>query len=316
MKKQPHFFSKILGIPTSVSRSQPSSTVPRTNTRVMEKKRNGEDDPALNALVPTLTHSIEVLPEEAGPGHCQQGASGHSQSMASKDESNTHGHDQTASVKSGSIHPTPQEPSQSKPNEHDLRDHRTNLGGLISAQRDQPPVQSHGYAADSSAATSIPTFRSANPEQRSSFRRSFHMVIHLAGGNTAMRVVCLDTGSTVDVISIDVVNSLNLPMVAYSGPPLAPIGDKFLPVGEVRFDWHVAKFNKTYTSTFVVIDEQRSMGFDVLLGEKTVGAGSFFIPNHAVFFQTIREDVVLSEASDTPRERPVTALMEERKVRD
>lgn len=323
MKKKLHFFSKMLGIPAKVSRSQPSFTMPRTNTRVIEQKRNVEDDPALNTLVPTLTHSTEVLPEEAGhpqaerldsPEHCQQGGSAHNHSMSTEHESNSHGYGQIAST---SIPSTPQESSRSKSDVYELKDEQSTTGGLISAKRDQLPVPIYGDAAGLGAATAaIQTLRPAKPEQgvdgvassstNIQWRTSFHMVIHLDKGGTAMRVGCLDTGASVNVISIDVVESLKLPKVKYRGMSLVPVGEPFAPEWEVSFDWHVHKFRKTYTSTFAVVDESRSKGFDVLLGEKTVGEEGFLIPNSSVFFHTAGERVGLSDANDTAGRNPVS----------
>ena len=120
---------------------------------------------------------------------------------------------------------------------------------------------------------------------------SFHMVIHLAKGEVAIRVARLDTGATVDVISIDVVNSLGLVKEPYRGPPLKPLGTTYChPQGQVKFDWHVATYHKTYTSTFAILDEKYSTEFDILLGEKTMGVVGFYKRDDTVFFIKSDED--------------------------
>lgn len=110
---------------------------------------------------------------------------------------------------------------------------------------------------------------SSEPPERRGWKRSFHMVIHLARDDDGMRVACLDTGSDVDIISLSVVKSLQLPTEQYQGAPLKTSKDTYRPDWQVTFDWHVAKFHRYYTSTFAVLDEDHSGDFDILLGRKS-----------------------------------------------
>ncbi|KAI4128687.1 MAG: hypothetical protein LQ338_002634 [Usnochroma carphineum] len=118
-------------------------------------------------------------------------------------------------------------------------------------------------------------------------KRTFQMVIHRDNDQKAQRVACLDTGATPDAISLDVVNELGLKKEPYVGGELRPLGRPLIPDWQVSFDWHVSGKKKTYPSTFVVIDEQLSGDFDVLLGWKTIKKLRFYRVNDGVFFLAI-----------------------------
>ena len=106
------------------------------------------------------------------------------------------------------------------------------------------------------------------------------MVIHSARDEkSGMRVACLDTAADVNVISLHVVESLQIPMEQYQGPRLKVFKDIYLPNWQVTYDWHVAKFYRTYTSTFVVVGKDRSRDFDILLGEKSIKDIGFYQVN-------------------------------------
>ncbi|KAL9014674.1 MAG: hypothetical protein Q9180_008931, partial [Flavoplaca navasiana] len=120
--------------------------------------------------------------------------------------------------------------------------------------------------------------------RRGKWKRTFHMVIHLSNDNHSIRVTCLDTGADINVISIDVVDSLHLAKEPYQGPPLKPIGGTYLPEWQVRFDWHVAQHTKTYTSIFAVLDKDHSADFDILVGKETVEDIEFYKVNSRVWF--------------------------------
>ena len=141
---------------------------------------------------------------------------------------------------------------------------------------DQPPAGLHVVIPSSTPAK---------------WKDSFKMVIHLANEENAQRVTCLDTGADVNVISINVVNSLGLAKERYNGPALKSIGDTYKPQWQVTFDWHVAKRKKTYTSTFAVLDEDHSGDFDILLGKATVGKYEFYVVNTNVWFSTTKGEV-------------------------
>ncbi|KAL8723948.1 MAG: hypothetical protein Q9181_007062 [Wetmoreana brouardii] len=137
------------------------------------------------------------------------------------------------------------------------------------------------------------------------FKRAFRMAIHMANDEIAQRLTCLDTGADVDVISIDVVESLRLRKERYRGPPLKPLGSSYVPEWQVTFDWHVANFHKTYTSTFAVLDDRHSSDFDVLLGRVSVEGIGFYEVNDKVWFHTTYSEVCVSEADDVPDSFPI-----------
>ncbi|KAL8701399.1 MAG: hypothetical protein Q9224_000519 [Gallowayella concinna] len=102
------------------------------------------------------------------------------------------------------------------------------------------------------------------------FKRVFQAVIHLANGQNAQRVFCLDTGAELDIISSHVVESLGLKKEQYQKTSLRPTGGSRPPTSQVTFDWHVAGFYKTFTTTFAVVDDKLSKDFDILLGHSTI----------------------------------------------
>ncbi|KAL8657648.1 MAG: hypothetical protein Q9226_001710 [Calogaya cf. arnoldii] len=158
------------------------------------------------------------------------------------------------------------------------------------------PIQTLGSDASEKLVNGV-TSPSEPPKCRK-WKRTFHMVIHLANGDNATRVTCLDTGAAIDVISIDVVNKLRLAKEKYQGPPLKPIAGTYLPQWQVTFDWHVAKFQKTYTSTFAVLDEDHSADFDILLGKKTVEDIVFYRVNEEVWFVPTNDELDLNIGRD------------------
>ncbi|KAL9014678.1 MAG: hypothetical protein Q9173_000674 [Seirophora scorigena] len=148
--------------------------------------------------------------------------------------------------------------------------------------QDRQPAQRE--LSDTQLTTPAPNMQALGTQSSSSnsivsseaFKTSFRMVIHLPDEEIRQRICCLDTASGVDVISHDVVKELRLKKVKYPGPPLYPFGGFFLPEWQVTFDWHVAKFHKTYTTTFVVLDEQHSKSIEVVLGKSTISKIGFY----------------------------------------
>ncbi|KAL8893318.1 MAG: hypothetical protein Q9192_005388, partial [Flavoplaca navasiana] len=134
--------------------------------------------------------------------------------------------------------------------------------------------------------------------RRGKWKRTFHMVVHLSNDNHSIRVTCLDTGADINVISIDVVDSLHLAKEPYQGPPLKPIGGTYLPEWQVRFDWHVAHRTKTYTSIFAVLDKDHSGDFDILLGKGTVEDVGFYKVNSRVWFNATVDEAELTTGND------------------
>ncbi|KAL9616068.1 MAG: hypothetical protein Q9204_008617, partial [Flavoplaca sp. TL-2023a] len=134
--------------------------------------------------------------------------------------------------------------------------------------------------------------------RRRKWKRTFHMVVHLSNEDHSIRVTCLNTGADINVISIDVVNSLHLAKEPYQGPPLKPIGGTYLPEWQVRFDWHVAHRTKTYTSNFAVLDKDHSGDFDILLGKETVEDVGFYKINSRVWFNATVDEAELTTGND------------------
>ncbi|KAI4265589.1 MAG: hypothetical protein L6R38_009307 [Xanthoria sp. 2 TBL-2021] len=192
-------------------------------------------------------------------------------------------------------------------------DQGSDLQSLVSAQRRQPYDESNydpedrkaatvsairqGESVELTSGTALPPDTTA-PQQEHRPRLTFRMVLYKAKDETAQRMAYLDTGSTVDLMSIDVVNSLNLRKDPYQGPPLKPMGGFFMPQWQVTADWHVAKFHKTYTTTFVVMDEKYSIDYDVLLGRSTIGRIGFVTSNNEVYFMTTEGEYRVLEAVD------------------
>ncbi|KAL8684678.1 MAG: hypothetical protein Q9218_008192, partial [Villophora microphyllina] len=130
------------------------------------------------------------------------------------------------------------------------------------------------------------------------FKRQFRMAIHVAKDEIRQRLACLDTGADVNVISVDVVDSLGLRRETYKGPPLMPLGSPVIPEWQVTFDWHVANKGKTYTSTFAVLDGSLSGDFDILLGEEEIRDIGFYKVNNKIWFHSAYSEVCVLEATD------------------
>ena len=113
----------------------------------------------------------------------------------------------------------------------------------------------------------------ADPKRR--LMRTVNIVIHLANGDHAMRVASLDTGTDLNLISSDIVNSLGLEKEPKQEHLYKPVGGSYIPHWQVRFDWHVAKHRKMYTSTFEVLDGAHSGKFDILLGRGIINEARF-----------------------------------------
>ncbi|KAL8768483.1 MAG: hypothetical protein Q9209_005274 [Squamulea sp. 1 TL-2023] len=138
-------------------------------------------------------------------------------------------------------------------------------------------AESHSYSHAS---------KPSDASSQSLFERAFRMVIHLPNDRKAQRMACLDTCADIDVISHRVVKTLELETVKYSGTRVRPLGPEtksYMPEEQVTLDWHVAKFYKTYTTTFVVFNEEHSNEFDVLLGQETIKKIGFYKRNHKIW---------------------------------
>ena len=170
-------------------------------------------------------------------------------------------------------------------------------------KQEEPPEDS----TDTAPATNIYTLGSSRAEevltsggsvpnahfqpQEQSFKRRFHMAIHLAEDRIKNRVCCLDTGSDWNIISEKAVKECALQKERWEGGPVQPLGESFTPQWQVTFDWHVSGKNKTYQSIFLVFDEKYSPAFDVLLGHETIDQIQFYRVNSDVWwFAKTEED--------------------------
>ncbi|KAL8645573.1 MAG: hypothetical protein Q9210_006632 [Variospora velana] len=115
------------------------------------------------------------------------------------------------------------------------------------------------------------------------FKTSFQIVIHLPDDGNAQRVSVLDTGAGLDVINPNVVESLKLKKDRYQGEPIRPLGGFYEPEWQVTFDWHIARFRTTYTTTFAVLDDKHSGDFDVLLGKESIQKIGFWKKDNSVW---------------------------------
>ena len=136
------------------------------------------------------------------------------------------------------------------------------------------------HPSNESHSTSIPNDSDAD------FKYKFYMAIHqpTEAGGVRMRMAQLDTGSSLNVISHDVINDLKIPMDPYLGFTLRPFNGSVWPIGQVRLEWHVQGREKTYTDIFAVLPNDFSEDFDMLLGRETIERIGFYKRNRTVFF--------------------------------
>lgn len=162
----------------------------------------------------------------------------------------------------------------------------------------QPP-SAHPHQRSTGGCSLSNASERSNTSPQTELETKFRMVIHLPGGEgIAQRLACLDTAADLDVISDKVVDSLHLDTDEYIGDqarPIGPITNSFMPKKQVTLDWHVAKFQKTWTTTFAVFDEEYSDEFDILLGSATISKIGFYKRNKKVFWVSAGREVCLSE---------------------
>lgn len=174
-----------------------------------------------------------------------------------------------------------------------------NTPSVVTAPRDHlhPPATDSVHATTEVRSSSNASELS-NASSKPGFETAFRMNIHLSGEKNAQRMTCLDTASDVDVISQDVVETLELETEIYPGgaiKPLGPITNSYKPERQVTLDWHVATRHKTYRTTFVVFDEEHSDEFDILLGRDTIERIGFYKRNRKIWLSSACGEVCLSE---------------------
>ncbi|KAL8878802.1 MAG: hypothetical protein Q9198_003464 [Flavoplaca austrocitrina] len=167
-----------------------------------------------------------------------------------------------------------------------------------SSSRLHPPPTGSDQPGRSSSNASEPS----NTSSHSELTKSFRMIIHLPEGMFRSRLACLDTCSDVDVVSHQVVDSLHLETEKYTGiaiKPLGPATNVYKPERKVKIDWHVAKFHKTYTTDFAVLDQAHSEEFDVLFGLETINKIGFIKKNRDIWWSPAAgRQVCLSDDTD------------------
>ena len=114
-------------------------------------------------------------------------------------------------------------------------------------------------------------------------KMGFAMAVHRPDGTSENCETYIDTGADADVISTNVVDSLGLTKEEYKGPPLKTAIFTVQPRWQTTFDWHVASFHKTYTTTFVVLDEEHCGDSDILIGRQSIEAVGFYKVNTDVW---------------------------------
>ena len=290
LRKKLGYLGIALRIGKEVRRNRPLAVMIRTYVSGGMKRPNSQKDPAPSVFRSSSADKLTALPGEAGHPRAnnRQPLAQYQQQQTVRDthpmdtkRSSTATHPGQVKSTTSSAVETSLRPSKLEGDPNSSEDKRDTIRERSSAN----PCQALGYspAAEDVASPS-------EPRKRGKWKSSFHMVIHLANGEHALRVARLDTGASVDMISIDVVNSLGLAKERYQGLSLQPIGPLYLPPWQVKFDWHVAKYHKTYTNTFAVLDEKHSADFDILLGRKTVEDVGFYKVDDTVFFINSNED--------------------------
>ena len=133
------------------------------------------------------------------------------------------------------------------------------------------------------AAEGLSSPKAKRRKAKGRWKTSFAMVVHRPDGTSPDCETYLDTGADADVISANVVSSLGLTKEEYKGPPLKTAIFTVQPRWQTTFDWHVARFPKTYTTTFVVLDEEHSGDFDIILGRRSIEALGLYRRNDNIW---------------------------------
>ena len=107
------------------------------------------------------------------------------------------------------------------------------------------------------------------------FKTSFRMSIHTKE-TTKTRLARLDTDSPYNIVSQGLTTGLPLDVEPYQGPDLRSfVGPYIRPIGQTTFDWHVSQRQKSYRSTFFVVESQLCGKFDLLLGREEISKLGF-----------------------------------------
>ena len=267
-----------------------------------------EADQILSTLLSaTPDEPGEKIPREAehprtshchSPAQLPQSTSGHIQALATMDSISADHPDHEEAANdvplSSSVGASRREQDPKSEREKQADTQR-----LMWAHQDQPLGPTPGTIHE---ITPMPVKQApavADPE--SPWMAKFMIVIHLANEGLTRRIARLDTDTVFNYIHSDVVNSLGLKKEPKQGHLYKPLGGSYIPHWQVRFDWHVAKFHKTYTSTFEVLDGAHSGDFDILLGRGIIDDEVVELDDHS-------ETLSLTEVS-TPAFSPNLAAI-------
>ena len=210
-------------------------------------------------------------------------------------QTDAHGPSTLKAVRKGPI--DQQETAQESMVEQGIQQH-VQLTGDDVVTPAAPSIKALG-SSGSSISLSGQDSSSSDTSQQPWFERVFYMAIHLNGGRIKQRVTCLDTGADVDVISHQVVEDLGLQPEKYTGNCIYPLGGEYHPEGQVTLSWHVAGFFKTYTTPFLVFNDQYSKDFDVLLGRHTIKKIGFYEKRKGVWFSAAEGHIPVPQPIST-----------------
>jgi hypothetical protein len=107
-------------------------------------------------------------------------------------------------------------------------------------------------------------------------------------GNKAPRRMKMDSGSDFDLVNNHVLDELQIPSKeiqkiedddpGWEMQSICPEGAILKPLGKVILEWHIAKDNRTYKTTFYIIDDS-AYQFDLLVGEPFIRQNGFLLRN-------------------------------------
>ncbi|KAI4092720.1 MAG: hypothetical protein LQ339_007855 [Xanthoria mediterranea] len=302
-----------------VRRNRPLAVRIRTHVSGRTKRPSPEKVPAPSVLGLSSADKLTALPREAGhprvnnrqplAQYQQQQTVRVTHPMDTKRSSTATHPGQVKSTTSGAID-TPLRPSKLEGDPNSSEAKRDTIRGSADSYQGlgyAPAATDHATPAarkqtlrmDGTEEVANRVALPPKPPIHPRWKVTFKMAIHLATGEDAFRLTYVDTGSSVNIISIDVVESLGLAKEPYQGPRLKPSGGSYLPQWQVTFNWNVVKRSKTYTTTFAVLDKEHSADFDILLGRETIEENKFYMVNEDVWFHPTNERVLPSIEVDT-----------------
>lgn len=116
------------------------------------------------------------------------------------------------------------------------------------------------------------------------WRTNLYMMVYVPGGDIKMYICKIDTASKINVLSQQVVKSLEMKMETYYDECVTSISSLIQPIGRLMLDWHVKDKKKTYSTDFVVLNDDDTRGFDVWLSENTAEEIGFHFIDDTVWF--------------------------------